>query len=339
MFNHLEGDGRFHRENRTIDIVKRKGVITPKNVKLKDHPMERPVAVFNPSFTINKDNIKIYARTILGYFTYSSVISEIEIPLEDLDNLSQEIYAAKIEIFPDSKYDVWGTEDPRLITIDGREYITYCGRTVNYFNQSVWVERTLPVTAANILGWKKLCVFRLRKEMRGFVISDKDAFIFKSKNGYKLFHRLHMKDNKFYLVISDLPRDVCKANTLKEIEVTNTSIAFEPADFEEKIGWGTPPVKVGKYYILFLHAVGNEMKKYRVFAVAMDDKLRIRAVTPYYIMEPKEIYEIYGDRPHTIFPCGAQRMDDKILISYGAADSVIAFGEVDINELLSILNL
>ncbi|RLF40478.1 MAG: glycosidase, partial [Thermoplasmata archaeon] len=62
-------------------------------------------------------------------------------------------------------------------------------------------------------------------------------------------------------------------------------------------------------------------------------------VTPYYIMEPKEIYEIFGDRPHTIFPCGAQKLDDKILLSYGAGDSVLAFGEVDVEELLSLLNI
>lgn len=338
MFNCMEGDGRFHRENRTVDIVRRLGVITPKNIKLKRHPMDKPVSIFNPSFIFREDNIVIYARTILGYFTYASVISEVSVPIGNIKDISKREYLAEIKIFPDNRYDVWGVEDPRICEIDGKIFMTYCGRTVNYFNQSVWVERTLPVTAIHNSGWKKICVYRLPKELRGFVISDKDAFLVKTKKGYKLFHRLHMKDNNFYLVISDIDDDI-EHNNLREIEVRNTSLALKPADFEEKIGWSTPPVKVGKYLILLLHGVDKDMKRYRIFAIAMDEKLRIKAVTPYYIMEPKEIYEIYGDRPYAIFPCGAQKIDDKILISYGAADSVLAFGEIEIDELLSMLNL
>lgn len=338
MFTHMEGDGEFHRENRTIDIVKRIGVITPNNVRLKKHPVGKPVSIFNPSFIIRNDELIVYARTILGYFTYASVITEIFIPIEKLNEISKIEHPAEIKIFPDNRYDIWGVEDPRATEIDGKICITYCGRTVNYFNQSVWRERTLPITAILSSGWKKICVYRLPKEMRGFVISDKDAFVVKTKYGYKLFHRLHMKDDNFYLVIGDIDGKM-EERELKEVEVKNTSLVMRPADFEEKIGWSTPPVRIGKYLILFLHGVDKEMKRYRVFAVAMDEKLRLKAVTPYYIMEPKEIYEIFGDRPHTIFPCGAQKLDDKILLSYGAGDSVLAFGEIDVEELLSLLNI
>lgn len=338
MFDRLEGDGSLERESRTIDIVRRIGVITPKRVSLKTHPIEKPVSVFNPTFLIRDDEILIYARTVLGYFTYSSVIAEIRVDLDDLNRLSEMEHEAEIKIFPDNRYDVWGVEDPRIVEIDGKMLITYCGRTVNYFDQTVWVERTLPITAVLNEGWKKICVHRLPKELRSFVISDKDAFLFKTKRGLKLFHRLHMRDNKFYLVVSDLEKDM-EDGKLREMVVKNTAIAMEPEPFEEKIGWSTPPVRIGNHYILFLHGVDREMKRYKVFAVSMDSRLGLEAVTPFYIMEPREIYEIYGDRPYAIFPCGAQKIDDRIIISYGAGDSVIAFGEIDVDELLSILDI
>jgi len=337
MFSHVEKN--FHRENRTVDIVRRVGVITPGNLRLKGHPVKRPVSAFNPSFIIEDGKMVIYARVILGYFTYSSIICEITLPWEEYEELSAKKYEAEIRILPDSKYDMWGAEDPRISVVDGKRFITYCGRTINYFNQSVWVERTLPIVARYDGEWKKVCVFRLPREIRGFLISDKDAFIFKVSDGYKLFHRLHMKDNNFYLVVSDVDKDIATSDDFVEIEVKNPTVVLRKKDFEDKIGWGTPPVKVDDFYVLFLHSVGKEMKKYRIFVVAMDENMEIIGVSPHYIMEPKEIYERYGDRPYAIFPCGAQLVDDRIIISYGAADSVMAFGEVDVNELLSIMKI
>ena len=61
----------------------------------------------------------------------------------------------------------------------------------------------------------------------------------------------------------------------------------------------------------------------------------VRAVTPRYIMAPREPYEVYGDRPYTVFPCGAARIDDKLLVSYGAADYMVAFALIDVDELLA----
>ncbi|MCD6410977.1 MAG: glycosidase, partial [Thermoplasmata archaeon] len=280
--------------------------------------------------------VHIYGRMVLGYFTYASVISEITMPIGDLKKL-KDSYSAKIEIYPDNKFDLWGVEDPRIYVMDGKKFITYCGRTVNYFNQSIWRERTLPITAVYENGrWRKLSVFRMPQEIRGFVISDKDAFLVKSKNGLKLFHRLHLKDDNYYLVISDV-RDTLEGNGLKEVEVKNTYLLMEPAEFEEKLGWGTPPIELGEEYLLLIHAVDREMKSYKVFAVLLNGDLELIAVTPYYIMEPKEIYEIYGDRPYTIFPCGAQVVDDKLIVSYGAGDIAMAFGEIDLDELISLL--
>ena len=327
----------FVRENKTVDIVKRKKVIVAEDIILEKHPVRKPVTVFNPSVVLTDNEIRIFARVVLGYFTYASAIAEIRTNFDDF--YRTEKYIGKLIVLPDSKYDIWGAEDPRAYYIGDNVYITYCGRTVNYFDPSIRTERTLPITAVEVGDeqWDKIMVTRLSEDFRSFVISDKDAFLVKNGDEYKLFHRLHLKNEQFYLVVSKLNQEL--PEELSEVPVTNTEVVLEAEKFEDKLGWGTPPIKVDKNkYVLLLHGVESETKAYKVLAAELNNNLELIAVTPYYIMEPKEIYERYGDRPYVVFPCGACLLDDKLLISYGAADSAIGIGEIDISELMSILD-
>ena len=328
------------RELKTKDVVERIGVITARKVKLIRYPIDRPVTIFNPSISIEDSEVIIYGRIILGYFTYASAVAEFTFPLECL--YSKDITAlehnAEITVLPDNKYDLWGVEDPRVYTIKGKKLMTYCGRTVNYFNPSIRMERTLPVTAVREnKKWRKICVFKFPEELKEYIISDKDAFLADTKEGLRLFHRPHLTDEKFYLVISELSKNPLELRKFEEVYVKKTRLVIDNANFEEKVGWGTPPVKVGKEYVLLLHGVERETKCYRVFAMLMDENARVTAVTPCYIMEPRENYEVYGDRPFTVFPCGAEIIDDDLIVTYGAADSAIGIGKIDISELMSIL--
>jgi len=329
---------KLTRQRKTVDIVKRLGVITANRIRLRKYPVENPITAFNPALTVEDHDVIIYARVTLGYYTYASAVAEIIIPLKEFQELSG-VYTATIRVFPDDRFDIWGVEDPRVYKIEGQKLMTYSGRTVNYFDRSVDIERTLPI-AAIYRGeeWKKLCVFRLPMQLRGFVVSDKDAFFIKTRDGLRLFHRLHMKDDKYYLVISEISEDLLSLDEFKEITVRNTRVIIEQEGFEEKIGWGTPPIKINDEYLLFLHGVERELKRYRVFAMLMDEDLEVKAITPFYIMEPTENYEIFGDRPFTIFPCGAEVIDGRIIISYGAGDSSIAFGEIEVERIMELLD-
>jgi predicted GH43/DUF377 family glycosyl hydrolase len=328
------------RENRTEDIVRRLGVITANRVHLKRYPLDNPVTIFNPSMIVENGVVVIYGRITVGYYTYASAVVEIKIPVEEIYNgLTLGNYTGEIKVFPDNKFDLYGVEDPRVYEIKGKRFMTYCGRTVDYFNPAIRTERTLPVTALMEDGiWRKICVFRMPPEFREFVISDKNAFISEIDGDLKLFHRLHMKDENFYTVMSNVSKDILDFKEFKEVNVENTFHVLEAAEFEDKIGWSTPPIKIDKEYLFLLHGVDRKTTHYRVFAMLMDSKMEIKAVSPHYIMEPREIYETFGDRPFTVFPCGAQLIDDKMLISYGAADFAVGIGEVDIAELMSVLD-
>ncbi len=341
------------RKFETKDIVRRLGFVSPSRIYLKNYPISTPVSLFNAAFHLkNEELIRIYGRIVLGYYMYVSAIIKVDVPMDDVlsGDVSIAPYLGEIVVYPTTKYDIWGVEDPRVYEIDGKLYMTYCGRTINYFNPAIRKERTSPVTAVEVKNgtWEKILVTVLPDELREHLISDKDAFLFKIKDEVLLFHRPHMDDEKYYLTLSRIDSRAFKEASerkgkVTEVKATNIVHVMEPAEFESKIGWATPPIEAerGKYIVL-LHGVDKEIQGYRVFAALMeyDEEwgMRVTAVTPYYIMEPKMSYEIFGDRPYVVFPCGAWRVKDKILITYGAADTVTGIGEIDINELMSILD-
>lgn len=335
----------------TMDIVRRLGVIAPNRIYLNNYPISNPIAAFNPALTVNGDEIVVYARIIVGYYMYVSAIVSVRVPIEDLytGNININYYASQPTIHPSTRYDVWGTEDPRVYEIDGKLYMTFTGRTAYYFSPRARRERALPVTAVKIGNyhiWRKIHVYVFPPGLREHVISDKDAFLVKTGNELLLFHRPHMDDDGFYLTISriDVKELYSATSELKEIVIHDTIWVSDKAEFEKKIGWATPPIKLSSNELIALvHGVDNDLEAYRLYAMELEysksEGVVVKAVTPTYIMEPRLLYEVFGDRPYTVFPCGLWRLDkNKVLISYGAGDYMIGIGEIDINELLGILD-
>jgi len=345
-------EGAKIREFKTIDIVKRVGVLSPSRVHLKNYPIDNPISIFNPTLIIKNDVVKLYARIILGYFMYVSAIAEVEIPLQDIltGAINVTHYPAELILYPSIKYDIWGVEDPRAQIIDGKYIITYVGRTINYFNPAIRRERTLPIVAISSTGklWFKSYIFTLPLNLRLNVISDKDAVLLKVDNRLFILHRPHMSNEEHYLVYSEVPEDIARSfnerETPTEIEVMNTTILLYPAKFEIKLGWATPPIQIkNNEFIIFIHGVDSQIEGYRVLAAKIeyfkDEGLVITEVTPYYVMEPKLTYETFGDRPYVVFPCGVWRLDkNNLLIVYGAADYVTGFGVISLDDLLSVLS-
>ena len=121
------------------DVVERKGVLTPSRLHIKNHPIDTPVAAFNPAALLVDDRLLLFVRVILGYFMYASAIARVEIPVDDVlsGSVSTAHYSGEIVIYPDTGYDIWGAEDPRTTRLDGSLAMVYTGRTVNYFNPAV----------------------------------------------------------------------------------------------------------------------------------------------------------------------------------------------------------
>ncbi len=342
----------FERKNACKDIVKRLGVLSPSRIHIKNHPADNPVALFNATGILKEDYIELYARMIMGYYMYVSAIIRIPIPVEDILNgmISSAHYTGEIVIYPSTKYDIWGAEDPRITRVEDLWVMVYSGRTVNYFNPLAKRERVLPVVAISPANegklWNKLGVFVFPEGIRERVVADKDAFLVETPSKeLLLFHRPHFSNDieTYHLVVSKINgKDDLFTGTFREIELENTLEVLKPASFERSLGWSSPPVEIepGKYVTL-VHATDKEAQIYRVFAMLhrfQGSKIVIDSITQMYIFEPKEMYEIYGDRPMVVFPCGLIKIDDELIVTYGAGDYVVGFGSIDLSELLSILD-
>ncbi|MCD6503072.1 MAG: glycosidase [Thermoplasmata archaeon] len=356
MFQYAENAIELSQKRKfeTKDIAKRIGVISPDRIHIRNYLVDSPITAFNPAMVIKGDIVYLFPRAILGYFMYVSAILKMEIPVEDLseDVMNFSDYSAEIVVYPSIRYDLWGTEDPRVVEIDGRVFMVYVGRGINYFNPSIRYERTLPIVAEavdkRLNKWEKKAVLVLDKRFRKILISDKDAFIIRSSTGdVLLFHRPHMMDERYYLTVSIISRDDFLDMSFEknpvEIEVKDTKIMLEPQGFEIKLGWAAPPIEIERdTYLILIHGIDNEIEGYRVFAAMIkydkDTGPRPIAVTPHYIMEPKALYEIFGDRPYVVFPCGNAVVDDKLIIAYGAADYAIGFAEIPMDVLMSELD-
>ena len=49
-------------------------------------------------------------------------------------------------------------------------------------------------------------------------------------------------------------------------------------------------------------------------------------------------YELYGDVPNVVFPCGAIMLKDEIYLYYGCADSVVGVARMKVKDILSQLS-
>jgi predicted GH43/DUF377 family glycosyl hydrolase len=55
-------------------------------------------------------------------------------------------------------------------------------------------------------------------------------------------------------------------------------------------------------------------------------------------MEPRIMPEVFGDRPYTIFPCGADILPDgRLVVTYGAADYMVGIAAFDIERILELM--
>lgn len=337
------------RKPTTRDIAVRLGVLSADRVILRNFPQRTPLTVFNSSLKVENEKVYLFARLILGYYTYSSVIARIIIPLSDVlkGTVSENTYEAEIIIGPDTEIDFWGSEDPRVQKVGDIYSMIYTGRTIRYFNPLA-IERTVPAIALtkNVGGrWLKVGYFTLPKKLREETITNKDTVLLdvgRNIDEYYVLHRPHLKNYPARMWIGKISKTTLtleEPEKPKPMEVKKNRLVLKEANFETKVGWGAPPVKIKENeWILIAHGVGKD-EVYRLFAIKLTydgGELRVSGITPSYIMEPRTQYEKYGDRPNVVFICGAERISkNRILITYGCADSFTGFAEIAIDELLS----
>jgi predicted GH43/DUF377 family glycosyl hydrolase len=102
-----------------------------------------------------------------------------------------------------------------------------------------------------------------------------------------------------------------------------------------KVGIAGPPIEIEEGWLQIYHGV-DQNRVYRLGALLLEkdnpEKILYRSEAPFF--EPHEDYECNGFIPNVVFSCGAILRGNEVLISYGAADTVISVSKFSLDEIL-----
>lgn len=119
--------------------------------------------------------------------------------------------------------------------------------------------------------------------------------------------------------------------------------------WDENIGSGPSPVKTREGWLHIYHGVATHFSSSNIYQAGvslhdLNDPSIVIARGKYNILEPREMYELTGQVQNVVFPCGMvvedyddegfASMDSKVLVYYGAADTVVGLAISTIKELI-----
>jgi predicted GH43/DUF377 family glycosyl hydrolase len=221
----------------------------------------------------------------------------------------------------------WGIEDPRITEIDGRFYVVYTG----YSTSGPLV--CMAVTD-DFVSFDRMGVVQ--------VPENKDAALFPRRiNGrWAMIHRPvattgHVGANIWLSWSPDLrhwgdPTPLVNARRGGWWDAN-------------KVGLGPPPLETEAGWLIMYHGVrttaAGALYRVGLALLELEHPERIVARSNEWVFGPSTPYEVAGDVPDVVFPCGWVLEDDNdtLRMYYGAADSCIAIATARVSELLTHL--
>lgn len=312
----------------------------------------RRITVFNPAVIYENEKFYLYERTggnlrpfkcFIGVLTSEDGINFTH--LKDTPVISPDMFG-----FP-----YGSVQDPRIVKIDGRYYMTYAVRpcAYNYFPTGLgvpdsskpeypdgWGKPEHYITRSGIAVSDDLVNFEHICYTTPPDVDDRDNILFPEKiNGkFALLRRPLSYIGEKYGTASPA---IWISYSENLIDWSEPKLLAKP-EFEwegGKIGASTPPLKTEKGWLTLYHGVDKD-STYRVgvMLLDLDNPEKIIARSPNFIMEPEEYYERVGlFIPNVVFPTGNVIKDGILYIYYGCADTAIGLATVPVNEVLDYL--
>jgi len=242
-------------------------------------------------------------------------------------------------------------EDPRIVKMNGRFFITYAYRP--FFPRKYWLaadnsafnprDQTQPkafgqnLTSSGLLMTTDFKEYRRLGRITDPTLDDRDVILFPEKiNGqYALLRRPMQWIGKKYGTKHPAIWICFGDDLLKWGE--NYLLAKGKFSWECKIGGSTPPLKHKQGWFIIYHAV-DAKGIYHVGAMMLDlkDPRRVIARAPSPIMSPEAEYEWKGLYPHgVVFPTANVVVDGKLLVYYGCADKFIGVATANFDQLVN----
>ncbi|HEU5114805.1 MAG TPA: hypothetical protein VFT82_03495 [Candidatus Paceibacterota bacterium] len=265
------------------------------------------------------------ATTKENYSTFGYAASKNGLLIEERSETP--VYVPRADFEGKGQTRNGGCEDPRLVKIDRRIYMTYTaydGNTPRVAAVSIREEDFVEKR------WDKWTMPELISEPG---VPNKDACI------------IPEEFDGTYVVLHRVGETIC-ADTLGSLDFKTQKIRkcieiLEPRPGMwdgRKVGIAAPPIKTKEGWLLFYHGI-SENGSYRVGAALLDltHPIIVKARTALPLFEPQEDYEIHGVVSKVVFPCGTVVRRGKLYLYYGAADRVVAVATADLAAIVDML--
>jgi predicted GH43/DUF377 family glycosyl hydrolase len=221
-----------------------------------------------------------------------------------------------------------GCEDPRITRIGDRLYMTY----------TAFDGTNPPRVALTSIAIKDFLKWQWNWDTPKLIslarVDDKDACITldPNTNTYLAFHRL---GNAIWL-------DILDSLSIGDDKYLDGKILAEPRKDKwdnTKIGISAPPIETDEGWLLLYHGITTPGNSYAVGALLLDkhNPFTILGRSDKPLLQPEMPYELQGQIPNVVFPCGAVVIEDRLYVYYGGADSVIGVATMPLQKLIGEL--
>jgi len=230
-----------------------------------------------------------------------------------------------LEPEPNIREEQWGLEDPRIVFLEdeGKYAVTY----VSFSQGGPLISLALTED------------FR-RFERRGPLLppEDKDASLFPKRFGgrFALIHRPIIR-GEAHIWISFSP-------DLKYWGEHRVLLPVRAGWWDcHKVGLGPQPMETSEGWLVIYHGVrrtaSGNLYRLGLALLDLEDPCKVIRRSQEWVFSPKEDYELIGDVPGVVFPCGAVADEEKneLRMYYGAADTSVALAVADMDEVIDYI--
>ena len=337
---------RYMKSKRTLrkpyveDLFERVMYIGPEDLVVVNWVRKSPLAAFNPGALIRGGKLLIFPRLIFGYYHYASAVGVAEIEVCSLLNREVETpLPVRVVLYPTEPWEMaLGCEDPRVTLHEGLLYMLYVG--VAHDPLKLWVRPVVGVSR--------------HVALQAIAVLDGDLNV-RSKDYFKIVlgDEVHVprswRDSAFISIgkasstilarptVDDV--SICWRAELDMSDYTIDVDTMEPnlhnEEWEVKVGWSTNVVSISQNeYLVGWHGVSSRDGVYREGLAVVNGEGDLVAITPHYILAPRGLSEMYGDRPGVIFGDGLVLYKDLLLWVGGVSDHVIGVFSAEMDEVL-----
>ncbi|MEK5418575.1 MULTISPECIES: glycoside hydrolase family 130 protein [unclassified Paenibacillus] len=223
-------------------------------------------------------------------------------------------------ITPETKYESYGIEDPRITQIGDTYYITYSAISEYGICASM-------ISTTDFIGFKR--------HGNLFHPDNKDVVLFPQRiqGQYYALHRpscSHYGQPEIWIAEST---DLMQWGNHRQL------IGVRERQWDGgRIGASLVPLEIDEGWLEIYHGADRD-NKYSIGALLLDknEPWRVLARSALPLMSPEAEYETEGFFGNVIFPCGALYEEGLLKMYYGASDTSIGYAELSVASITATL--